>query len=115
MPTTPRPYDSAASGADQSAPLTQSSDVGDVALAHVGAMVPAGDLPAQTIISVEQVAEEVAEAERARARAYAPKTLHAYGRDWAHFTAYCADRDTVLAASIAMKAILRVRTSTEQR
>lgn len=68
----------------------QAVDVGDVAWANAGALVPLGgaDLARRTLVGPEKVAE----AERVRSRAYAPKTLHAYRRDWEHFAAYCAGR-----------------------
>ena len=46
------------------------------------------------LISHEQVAAEVGQAEVYRGRAHAPATLRAYRSDWAHFTAYCAERGT---------------------
>lgn len=86
--STPSPEPSAAPSSDAGG----SDDLGDVVLTNAGALAPHGTSEHQTLVGAEQVAEEVAEAERARSRAYAPKTLHAYRRDWEHFAAYCADR-----------------------
>lgn len=92
MPDTPENPSRSLAGADETAPTPELHDVGEVALANAAALVPVDGPATQAVVSAEQVAEEVAEAERTRSRAYAPKTLHAYRRDWEHFTAYCADR-----------------------
>lgn len=66
-------------------PVTQPAD-----LAAADAVVSQPERA--TLVSHDQVAAEVGQAEVYRGRAHAPATLRAYRSDWAHFTTYCADR-----------------------